>query len=141
MSSAAPDFNLSDLFQRPARITDSSGSHLDVFLTNISCSLVGVTGIPCGFSDHHIVLGNYYCHKSHSRIGHKIIQARCDNELDSLLLQDMLSEDRVWHDVLSFDDIDDTVLCFTTVLEGLLDFLVPLHKISIKQTVSPWATT
>lgn len=52
----------------------------------------------------------------------------------------MLSEDHVWHDVLSFDDMDDTVLCFTTVLEGLLDFLMPLHKIRVKQTVSPWAT-
>ena len=31
-------------------------------------------------------------------------------------------------------------LCFTTVLEGLLDFLVPLRKIRIKQSVNPWAT-
>ena len=34
----------------------------------------------------------------------------------------MLNEDDVWHDLLSFDDIDDSVLCFTTVLKGLLDF-------------------
>lgn len=109
------DFNLSDLFQWPTRITDLSCSHLDVFLTNTSCSFVGVTGIPCGFSDHHIILGDYYCRKSHSHIGHKIILARCYNKLDSLLLQDILSEDHVWHDVLSFDDIDDNVLCFLSV--------------------------
>ena len=35
----------------------------------------------------------------------------------------MLSEDHIWHDVLSFDDIDDFVLCFTTVLESLLEIL------------------
>ena len=30
-----------------------------------------------------------------------------------------------------YDDNDDSVLCFTTVLEGLLDFLVPLHNIRV----------
>ena len=61
---------------------------------------------------------------------------------DPLLLQDMLHH--IWHDVLSFNDIDDSMatLHFTTVLEGLLDFLVPLHKIRVtcKQNVSTWAT-
>ena len=53
----------------------------------------------------------------------------------------MLSQDHIWHDVLSFDDLDDSVLCFTIVLEGLLDFLVPLRKIRVKQNVNPWATS
>ena len=30
------DFNLSDLFQGPTRVTESSCSHLDVFLTHTS---------------------------------------------------------------------------------------------------------
>ena len=30
--------------------------------------------------------------------------------------------------------------CVSLVLEGLLDFLVPLCKVRVKQTVSPWAT-
>ena len=134
------DFVLSDLFQGPTRVTESSCSHLDVFLTNNSCSFGDVSAVPCGFSDHHVVFGNYYCRRTHGCIGHKVIHARCYSKLDPLLLQDMLSEDSVWCDVLSFDDIDDSVLCFTTVLEGLLDFLVPLCKIRIKQFVNPWAT-
>ena len=134
------NFVLSDLFQGPTRIAESSCSHLDVFLTNTSCSFGDVSAVPCGFSDHHVVFGDYYCRRTHSCIGHKVINARCYGKLDPLLLQDMLSEDSVWCDVLSFDDIDDSVLCFTTVLEGLLDFLVPLRKIRIKQSVNPWAT-
>ena len=52
----------------------------------------------------------------------------------------MLSEDHAWHNALSFNDIDNSVLCFTTVLEGLLDFVVPLHNIRVTQNVNPWAT-
>jgi len=31
--------------------------------------------------------------------------------------------------------------CFTTVLQGLLDALLPLRRIRVKQHVNPWATT
>ena len=80
------DFNLSDLFHGPTRITESSCSHLDVFLSNTPCSFRDVTAVPCHFSDHHVVLGDYYCRKLHNHIGHKIIQARCYSKLDPLLL-------------------------------------------------------
>ena len=130
---------MSDLFQGPTRVTESK--YLDVFLTNTSCSFVGVTVLPCGFSDHHTIFGDYYCLKSHNCTGHKVIHARCYSKLDLLLLQDIFSEDRIWHDVLSFDDIDNSVLCSTTVLENLLDSLVPLCKIRVKQNVNPWATS
>ena len=40
---------------------------------------------------------------------------------------------------MSFDNVSDTVQCFTTVLQGLLDFLIPERKICVRQNVSPWA--
>ena len=47
--------------------------------------------------------------------------------------------DEAWNDVFSFDNVTDTVDCFTTVLQGLpLDLLVPLHGVRIKQDASPW---
>ena len=49
--------------------------------------------------------------------------------------------DGVWNNVLSFDNVDDSVECFTTVLQGLLDALLPLHRIRIKQHTNPWAAT
>ena len=71
-------------------------------------------------------------------VTYKVIQSmRCYSKLDPLLLQDMSSGNSVWHDVLSFDDIGNAVLYFTTVVEGLLYFLVPLHKIRVKQNFNP----
>ena len=55
------------------------------------------------------------------------------------VLEEMLVDDGVWNTVLSFDNIDDTVECFTTVLQGLLDALLSLRQIRVKQHFNPWA--
>ena len=49
--------------------------------------------------------------------------------------------DGVWNDALSFKNIDDSVECFTTVLQGLLGVLLPLHHNRIKQHTYPWVAT
>ena len=51
--------------------------------------------------------------------------------LDSDLLCDLFT-DEPWDAVLSFDNVSDTVQCFTTVLQGLLDFLIPERKIRVR---------
>ena len=58
------------------------------------------------------------------------------------LLSDILSDDVTWNDVFSFLNVDDCVHCFTLVLQGLLDFLVPLHRLCVRNGGSdPWLTT
>ena len=46
------EFHVNDLFSGPTHITESSSSHLDVFLSNTSYSFSNVVGLPCSFSDH-----------------------------------------------------------------------------------------
>jgi len=58
--------------------------------------------------------------------------------VDSDLLCELLT-DRVWDSVFSFDNVSDVVQCFTAVLQGLLEILVPERKFRIKQNTSPWA--
>ena len=60
--------------------------------------------------------------------------------LDLSVLQDLLDDD-IWSDTLSFDDVNDSVECFTLVLHAVLDLLVPLCKIRVKWHVNPWAAT
>ena len=129
------------MFSGPTRITQSTCSHLDVFLTNSSCSFEDVSALPVGFSDHHTVMGTYLTRRSHNGgldSVHQIIYARCyRGKLDLSVLQDLLTDD-VWNDVLSFDDVNDSVECFTQVLCAVFDLLVPLRKICVKQRVNPW---
>lgn len=134
---------LCEMFTGPTRITDSTSSHLDVFLTNNSCSFDNVSALPVGFSDHHLVMGNYLARRIRNEgldPTHRVIFARCYRKLDLSILQDLLQND-VWKDVLSFDDINDSVECFTIVLRALLDLLVPLHKVRVKRCVNPWAAS
>ena len=56
------------------------------------------------------------------------------------VLQDLLNDD-IWSDVLSFDDVNDSVECFTLVLRTVIDLLVSLRKIRVKRHVNPWAAT
>ena len=58
--------------------------------------------------------------------------------MDLSVLQDLLSDD-VWNEFLSFDDVNDSVECFILVLCAVLDLLMPLRKICVKQHVNPWA--
>ena len=56
------------MFTGPTRVTDSTSSHLDIF--------VDVTAVPVGFSDHHIVMGTYLAWQSHPPSGHKFINVK-----------------------------------------------------------------
>ena len=130
-------FDLHEIFHGPTRITEASSTHLDVFLTNCSFAFTDVLVKPVGFSDH-IVMGTYLARRTHPPCTHKEVYARNYHKIDSDFLCDLFT-DEVWDAVFSFDNVSDTVQCFTTVLQGLLDFLVPEHKIRVRQHVGPWA--
>ena len=140
LQSFSSSFGLQDMFVGPTRVTESTSSHLDVFLTNSVFSFTDVTALPVGFSNHHIVVGTYLTRRSHQPSGHKFINVRSYRKLDPNLLCTIYSDD-AWNDVFSFDNVSDTVECFTAVLQGVMDLLIPTHKIRIKQHLSPWAAS
>ena len=109
-----------------------------LFLTNCSYSFTDVTALPVGYSDHHIVVGTYLTRRSHQPTGHTLIYVRSYQKLDPTLLRAIYT-DEVWNDVFSFDNVSDTVKCFTAVLQELMELLVPLCRVHVKQHVSPWA--
>ena len=132
------NFDLQDMFTGPTWVTESSSLYLDVFLTNCSYSFTDVTALPVGFSDYHIVIGTYLTRHSHQPTGHTLIYVRSYQKLDPTLLHANYT-DEVWNDVFSFDNVSDTVKCFTAVQQELMELLVPLCRVRVKRHVSPWA--
>ena len=61
-----------------------------------------------------------------------------NRKLDPTLLRAIYT-DEVWNNVFSFDNVSNTVECFTGVLQELMELLIPLCRVFIKQHVSPWA--
>ena len=86
LQSFSSSFGLQDMFAGPTRVTESTSSHLDVFLTNSVFSFTDVTAFLVGFSDHHIVVGTYLTRRSHQPSGHKFINVRSYRKLDPSLL-------------------------------------------------------
>ena len=84
------------MFTGPTRVTDSTSSHLDVFLANCCYSFVDVTTVLVGFSDHHVVMGTYLAQQSHPPSGHKFINVRSYRRLDPTLLNDIYTDGEVW---------------------------------------------
>ena len=83
-------------------------------------------------------MGTYLARRTHPPCTHKVVYARSYRKLDPQSLCDLFI-DEAWDAVFSFDNVSDTVQYFTTVLQGLLDLLVPEHKICVRQNVSLWA--
>ena len=63
---------------------------------------------------------------------------RSYRKLDPALLQTIFT-DEVWNDVLSFDNVSDAAECFTVVLQELMELLIPVRRVRIKQHTSPGA--
>jgi len=124
LQSFTSSFGLQDMHGGPTRITETTSSHLDVFLTNSVFSFTDVIALPVGFNDHHVVVGTYLTRRSHQPFGHKLINVFYSKLHSNLLLN--IYNDEAWNDVFSFDDVSDTVVCFTAVLQGLMDLLIPL---------------
>ena len=108
---------------------------MDVFLPNSSYSFSNVAALSCSFSDHHVVLGDSFGRRSHDQSGHRTIQVCCYCKLGVTALEDVLTDD-VRNKVLSFDNVNDSVECFVTVLQATLDLLLLLHRIRVKQHIN-----
>jgi len=96
-----------------------------------------VTALPVGLREHHIVVGTYLTQRSYQPTGHTLIYMRSYRKLDPTLLHAIYT-DEVWNNVFSLDNVSDIVECFTSVLQELMELLVPLHRVCIKQHLSPW---
>ena len=60
-------------------------------------------------------------------------------KLDTAKLDELLACDDVWDTVLStYDDISECLECFNLIMNGLLNLLVPLEKLRVRQQECPW---
>ena len=134
--------NLTELVGQPTGVTGSSSSQIDVILTNVTDDFRDSTVVPCSCTDHYLTLSHYYARGVKTGAVPKVVLFRNYLKLDMDLLSDILSDDITWNDVFSLPNVDDYVHCFTLVLQGLLDILVPLRRLHVHNGGSdPWVTT
>ena len=131
-------FHLRELVQAQTRVTATSTSQLDLILTTIPCHFQSTTAIPFGASDHHMVLTHFCARGISQSSDHKIAYSRRYSKLNKNMLDDILSGD-FWDEIFSIDDVNVCVEAFTLVIQHILDIMIPLKKMRIKRTCSPWS--
>ena len=134
--------SLTELIGQPTRVTGSIHSQIDVILTNAPDDFHDSTAVPCSCTDHYLTLSHYYASGLKTGSVPKVVFFRNYRKLDVDSLSDILSDDITWNDVFFFPNVNDCVHCFTLLLQGLLDFLVPLCWLRVRNGSSdPWLTT
>ena len=130
-------FRLHELVQSPTRVTATTTSHLDLILTNIPSFFQNTVAIPFCGSDHHIVL-THFCARGISQSSEsRVIHSKRYSKLDTDMLEKILLDDS-WDDIFNVDDVNVCAEAFTLVMRHILDIMIPLKKMRVKQTCSPW---
>ena len=130
-------FRLHELVQSPTRVTATTTSHLDLILTNIPSFFQNTVAIPFCGSDHHIVF-THFCARGISQSSEsRVIHSRRYSKLDTDMLEKILLDDS-WDDIFNVDDVNVCAEAFTLVMRHILDIMIPLKKMRVKRTCSPW---
>ncbi len=87
----------------------------------------------------------YYNHQLHARGVRpreppKTIKFRDYSKLDIERVADILTDDD-WSGIVGFDDVDTCFECFSLVVSGIMDVLLPIKCKRVKRHVPPWSLT
>ena len=69
---------------------------------------------------------------------HRVVYSRCYSKLDADKLDDILLDDS-WDEIFHINDVNICTEAFTLVMQHILDVMIPLKKMRIKRTCSPWS--
>ena len=131
-------FHLHELVQSPTRVTATTTSQLDLILTNIPSFF----RIRLPFHLAGVIIINVltrFCARGISQSSDcKVVYSRCYSKLDKDMLDKILLDDS-WDEIFSVDDINVCAEAFTLVMQHILDVMIPLKKMRIKQACSPWS--
>jgi len=139
LSKVISNCNLSQVIQKPTRITQFSSTLLDVILTNKPELILNSDVVPCPVADHELITATIDIHKPKRK---PIIKTfRCQrnynqNTLCNLLLNDADALSQIIHT----DDVDKQVDLFNDIFKKNLNLCAPTVTREIRRPPAPWIT-
>ena len=132
LNSFIRQFDLHELVQSPTRVTATTSSQLDLILTNCPSYFHTTAAIPCNASDHHVVI-THFCARGISQcLKHNVISVRQYHKIDTDMLDKVLL-DESWSGIFDVADMNVCAEAFTLVVQYVMNALVPLRTLRIKQ--------
>ena len=131
--------NVSQIIDKPTRITENSATLLDVIITNNPHIVVSSEVIPCPIADHELVSVTLNLSKPKRLPETKTF--RClKNYSPDMLCDLILGKHSILNSILDTDNIDEQVNTFTEVFNECVDTCAPIVTRVVRRPPVPWIT-
>ena len=135
------DLHLHLVFDSPTRITESSASLIDIFLTSNPNSITSSGTLPLSCSDHQLLYATFKPKFKRSTNNSQKTAAvhRSMRNLNKNAFQEDLNE-IPWQITDLFDDNEDKIFAWNHLLLGVLNQHTPLRAMRPSKHKCPWVT-
>ena len=128
---------LSQIIDKPTRITATTQSLLDVIITSTSDKIVDFQVLPCQIGDHELISATIDLKKPKCEPKYRTFRS-LRNYSQVLLCDNILEETFTLNSILNTDDVNQQVKTVTTVLGNTINNCAPEVTSLIRRPPAPW---
>ena len=129
------EFNLTQVVTSPTRVTQSTGTMIDLLFCSDPAQFLTVCCKNTGLSDHSLAYGVFKDpkHRHNQSLHHIRCYGKCDPEA---FVSDLIAAP--WQVMDTFDDVNDRWHYWKTLFLEVVNKHIPLRKVRNKATTLPW---
>ena len=128
---------LSQVIDKPTRITETSSTLIDVLITNREDMILKTDVVPCPVADHELI--SSYINISKPKRVPEVKTYRClENYSANTLCNHILEQTSELNEILNTDNLDFQVSIFTKVMNRCIDSCAPIITRQINRPPAPW---
>jgi hypothetical protein len=130
-------FNLTQLVDKPTRITEHSRTLIDVILTSSKNNIKQTKVMPNSISDHDVVMPTLTLKKCRPKPDY--VSVRSFKKYNPEAFCEGISN-APWSAINNFDDVNDSLNAFDVLFNGILDQHAPVRKVKLRVRPNPFVT-
>ena len=134
------NLSLTQLIDRPTRITASSSTLIDLIITNKRDFIIHSDAMPCPVADHELITVTINVRKEKRTPCMKTFRS-LERYSQDRFCQLLLDCSFLLKDILETDSVNDQVQIFTYVFINCMDTCAPFVTKVIKRPPAPWIDT
>ena len=128
---------LSQIIDKPTRITETSKTLIDVLITNRKDMIIQTDVVPCPVADHELISTCVNLSKP-KRVPEIKTYRNLENYTPDILCNLLLDQTPILNEILNTDNVDIQVPIITKVMNESIDRCAPLITRQIKRPPAPW---
>ena len=128
---------LSQIIEKPTRITETSKTLIDVLITNRKDMILQTDVVPCPVADHELISACINITKP-KRVPEMKTYRSLENYSADIICNLILDQTSVLNEILITDNVDTQVPIITKVMNDCIDNCAPVVTRNINRPPAPW---